>query len=102
MEALCMKCQILFSGENEKNIINLLSAELAQREVKVTVTVAENIPENSKFLIGSQKAVTHNSLWQILLMLNMLGKKKSADNIFKYCSYLSQKTDFGISCKLFP
>ena len=29
-----MKCQILFSGKNKKNI-NLSSAELAQREVKV-------------------------------------------------------------------
>ena len=30
-----MKCQILFSWENNKNIINLLLAELAQRVVKV-------------------------------------------------------------------
>ena len=30
-----MKCQILFSGKNKKNIINLSSAENAQREVKV-------------------------------------------------------------------
>ena len=30
-----MKYQILFSGENKKNVINLLSAELAQRVVKV-------------------------------------------------------------------
>ena len=30
-----MKCQILFSGKNKKNIINLLSAENAQRVVKV-------------------------------------------------------------------
>ena len=29
-----MKCQILFSGENKKNVINLLSAELAQRVAK--------------------------------------------------------------------
>ena len=29
-----MKCQILFLGENKKNIINLLSAENAQRVVK--------------------------------------------------------------------
>ena len=29
-----MKCQILFSGKNKKNIINLLSVELAQRVVK--------------------------------------------------------------------
>ena len=35
METICMKCQILFSGKNKKNIINLSSAELAQREVKV-------------------------------------------------------------------
>ena len=30
-----MKCQILFSGKNKKNIINLSSAENAQRLVKV-------------------------------------------------------------------
>ena len=29
-----MKCQILFSGKNKKNTINLSSVELAQREVK--------------------------------------------------------------------
>ena len=29
------KCQILFSGKNEKHIINLLPAKLAQRVVKV-------------------------------------------------------------------
>ena len=30
-----MKSQILFSGENKKNIIRLSSAELAQRVVKI-------------------------------------------------------------------
>ena len=30
-----MKCQILFSGKSKKTIINLSSAELAQRVVKV-------------------------------------------------------------------
>ena len=30
-----MKCLILFSGKNKKNIINLSSAENAQRVVKV-------------------------------------------------------------------
>ena len=30
-----MKCHIQFSGKNEKNIINLSSAEFAQREVRV-------------------------------------------------------------------
>ena len=34
METICMKCQILFSGKNKKNIINLSSVELAQRVVK--------------------------------------------------------------------
>ena len=32
-----MKCKILFFGQNMKNIINLSSAENAQRVVKVKV-----------------------------------------------------------------
>ena len=32
-----MKCRILFSGKNKKNIINLSSAENAQGVVKVKV-----------------------------------------------------------------
>ena len=38
-----MKCQILFSGKNKKNIINLSSAENAQRVVKVKVVHADCI-----------------------------------------------------------
>ena len=34
-----MKCQILFSGKNKKNITNLPSAELAHRVVKVKIFV---------------------------------------------------------------
>ena len=34
METICLKCQILLSGKNKRNVTNL-SAELAQREVKV-------------------------------------------------------------------
>ena len=34
-----MKCQILFSGKNKKNIVNLLFAELAQRAVKLKRSV---------------------------------------------------------------
>ena len=30
-----MKCQVLFSGKNNKNITNLSSAELAKRVVKL-------------------------------------------------------------------
>ena len=33
-ETICMKRQILLSGKNKKNIINLLSAELAKHMVK--------------------------------------------------------------------
>ena len=36
-----MKCQILFSGKNKKNIINLPSAENAQRVVKVNKVIAD-------------------------------------------------------------
>ena len=32
-----MKCQILYSGKNKENIVNLSSAELAQREVNIKV-----------------------------------------------------------------
>ena len=39
LETICMKCHILFSGKSKKNVINLLSAELAKRVVKVTVKV---------------------------------------------------------------
>ena len=35
-----MKCRILFLGENEKNTINLLSADLAQRVVRVNEKAA--------------------------------------------------------------
>ena len=38
-----MKCQILFSRKNKKNVTNLSSAELAQRVVKVKVLVFEKI-----------------------------------------------------------
>ena len=34
----CMKCLILFSGKNNKNIVSLSSAELAHRVVKIKKT----------------------------------------------------------------
>ena len=37
-----MKCQILFSGKNKKNIINMPSAENAQRVVKVKLYYIRN------------------------------------------------------------
>ena len=38
-----MKCHILFSGKNKKNIINLSSAENAQRVVKVNIPHVDNL-----------------------------------------------------------
>ena len=35
MEKICIKCQILFSGKNKKNITNLSSAEFAHKVVTV-------------------------------------------------------------------
>ena len=37
LETICMKCQILFSGENNKNIISLRSAEFAHSMVSVNI-----------------------------------------------------------------
>ena len=37
-----MKCHILFSGKNKKNIISLSSAENAQRVVKVKLFISVN------------------------------------------------------------
>ena len=35
LETICMNCQILFPRKNKKNLIDLSSAELAKRNVKV-------------------------------------------------------------------
>ena len=37
METICMKCEVLFSGKNKKNITNVFSSEFAQRVVKVNL-----------------------------------------------------------------
>ena len=39
LETICTKCQNLYSGKNKKHIINLSSAEYAQRVVKVKAPV---------------------------------------------------------------
>ena len=39
-----MKCQILFSEKNKNNIVNLSSAELAQRQVKRLRLTGSNRP----------------------------------------------------------
>ena len=45
-----MKYQILFSGKNKKNI-NLLSAEFAQRGVKVNVKCKHIVPPRFWFYV---------------------------------------------------
>ena len=42
-ETICMKCQILFSGKNKNNIINLLSAEFAQVKCSSDLALEELI-----------------------------------------------------------
>ena len=37
MKTICMKCQILFSKKNKKNIMNLSSAKSAQRVTQVKI-----------------------------------------------------------------
>ena len=49
-----MKCQILFSGKNKKNIINLSSAENAQRVVKVKIPsgMANSVDLDQHYVLG--------------------------------------------------
>ena len=43
-----MKCQMLFSLKNKKNIIRLASAELTQRVVKVNIPCLRQLTEASQ------------------------------------------------------
>ena len=38
-----MKCQILCSGKNKKNIINMLSAEVARRMIKANMVLVDKL-----------------------------------------------------------
>ena len=66
-----MKLQILFSGKTKKNIINLSSAELAQRVVKINQCL---------YFAGSLMAFKRSCIclcYSWMLTLGMLGKKFS-------------------------
>ena len=56
VETICLKRQILFSGKNKKNLVNLLSAELAQRVVKV----------------NSEDPIRHHILWHFMGLFCLL------------------------------
>ena len=62
LETICMKCQILFHGKNKKYIINLLSAELAQRVVKVNVTKMICTSGFWKIVLEVKKIIIHVTL----------------------------------------
>ena len=48
---ICMKCQILFSGENKKNVNKLSSAQLAKRVVNVNNVCTLKVPPAYFFYI---------------------------------------------------
>ena len=56
-----MKYQILLSGKSKKNIINLSSTEVAQRVVKVTVLISNNMNFHIKVIYR-----IYFKLWDIL------------------------------------
>ena len=58
-----MKCQILFSGKNKKNIINLSSAENAQRVVKVNKATVLAV-HVSKLLHEWRTVIRLHGLWR--------------------------------------
>ena len=56
-----MKCQIPFTGKNKKNIINLSSAENAQRVVKVNKCLCHTIVIiNQKYFFVVSKRILYN------------------------------------------
>ena len=72
-----MKCQILFSGKNKKNIINLPSAENAKRVVKVKCRLCNCyivIPAKYKYFRNRRRKPTYE------------GQSKSSD--YKPCTSL--------------
>ena len=70
-----MKCQILFSGKNKKNIINLSSAENAQRVVKVKeIKLPDSTPAAAN-MVGCQSTacmiLKNKNLLLLLLQSNL-------------------------------
>ena len=77
-----MKCQILFSGKNKKNIINLSSAENAQRVVKVndqTNQLFQGLARgHNKYFMGNQYALkVSNSDMVIFSSLPIIFQEKN-------------------------
>ena len=92
-----MKCPILFSGKNKKNIINLSSANLAQILVKVKFeSCVSFLPWKIELLGYMQKMMAQIKIsvcsvhyCLASLMLSKLGKN-FINIILKYWSYIFQ------------
>ena len=67
MKTICLKCQNPFSEKKLENIINLLSAELAQRVVKVN---KDDI--SSKFVNLTRFHITHTCFRSLVAEINDL------------------------------
>ena len=65
IETIDMKCQILFSGKNKKNINNLSSAELPKRVVKVNIFVGVSLYFMKYNRVG---IITKTEIFQIELI----------------------------------
>ena len=57
-----MKCQILFSGKNVKNIVNLSSAELAKRVVKFKILRIKSRKRKKIFHTGNYLQLRQQTL----------------------------------------
>ena len=64
-----MKCWILLSGKNEKNIINLLSADYAQRVVKVKQLYIHHLSPLSLIYSGHYSVGGHAFNYPLILRL---------------------------------
>ena len=64
-QTICMKCQILFSEKNKENIINLSSAENAQRVVMVKMHTwekgAKERPKSTEYFLSTSEQQMHRS-----------------------------------------
>ena len=91
MQTVCMKCQVLFSGKNLKNI-NLSSAGLARREIKI------NLFQVSLRLKDQEIA---KSLLKVYAEIQILKVKKSCllhKELLEEATYDVEKDDLPDMC----
>ena len=70
----------MFAGKNKKNIINLLSAENAQRVVKVKCSISSKIFLLQTFRVFSQKLLKH------IFITFLSSQEMQLDNLFSFVS----------------